>query len=74
MEDHHLRTKHTTDPDRTLASRAASERLWVGADTNVHCRLLEWIHPSQLPVCMGGQMECELDQILPAMDRRLGYS
>ena len=35
-------------------------------------RLLECIHPSQLPACYGGALDCPLNALVEAADAQLG--
>jgi hypothetical protein len=39
---------------------------------NVRRRLLECIHPSQLPACYGGALDCPLNALVEAADAQLG--
>ena len=42
------------------------------ARTRGRRRLLEWIHPSQLPACYGGALDCPLNALVEAADAQLG--
>ena len=36
-----------------------------------HCRLLEFIHPSQLPSALGGALDCALNDVIAEVDKEL---
>ncbi len=36
-----------------------------------HCRLLEFIHPSQLPKALGGTLDCALNDVIAEVDKEL---